>query len=211
MALPLLRFAIDYPGVFGYRTLTRMTSTEQPLAGNIFAVFMQNFWNAISMPFWKDGNTWVISVPGRPGLDVVSAALYFLGLCLVVYRWLHSRSWQDLFLLVSIPLLMLPSILALAFPEENPSLSRAGGAAIPVFLVCAIGLETVLTSLWKKSSGVTAKSAVVILGIALIGFSALQNYDIALNQYPAEYKNATWNTSQMGNVARDFIALNRQR
>ena len=207
MFLPLLRFTVDNPYLVGYRTLTRMTSREVQITGNVFVIFLQNFWNCISMPFWDDGNTWVISVPGRPGLDIISAALYLLGLIVVLFRWLRERSWKDLFLLISIPLLMLPSILALAFPEENPSLSRAGGAAVPIFLVCAIALESLLTSLWKRSNRWVAKSFVVVLGCGLIGFSASQNYTIALEQYPEQNLMNTWNSTQMGEVARDFIDL----
>jgi hypothetical protein len=207
MFLPLLRFAVDYPDVIGFRTITRMTSAERQLPGAVIQVFLSNFWNATVMPFWKDGSTWVISVPDRPALDVISAALYFMGLVLMIFRWLKSRRWQDLFLLVMIPILMMPSILALAFPEENPSLSRAGGALIPIFLICAIALEALLTGLWKRSRSPIAKVLVVLLGVGLLGFSAVQNSNIALVQYPQQYKNATWNTTQMGVVAKEFVQL----
>jgi hypothetical protein len=206
MFLPLLRFAVDYPEVIGFRTITRMTSAERQLPGAVIQVFLSNFWNAAVMPFWKDGNTWVISVPDRPALDLVSAGLYFMGLVLMIFRWIKSRRWQDLFLLVMIPILMMPSILALAFPEENPSLSRAGGALIPIFLICAIALEYLLTSLWKRSRHVVARVCVVLLGVGLFGISAAQNFSIALVQYPDQYKQATWNTTQMGEVAKDFVA-----
>lgn len=205
MFLPLLRFAIDYPEVIGFRTITRMTSAERQLPGAVIQVLFSNLWNATVMPFWKDGNTWVISVPDRPALDLVSAGLYFMGLVLMVFRWLKSRRWQDLFLLVMIPILMLPSILALAFPEENPSLSRAGGALIPIFLICAIALETLLMSLWKRSRHIIAKVCVVLLGVGLLSFSAAQNFNLALVQYPDQYKRSTWNTTQMGDVAKDFV------
>jgi hypothetical protein len=205
MFLPLLRFSIDYPTVIGFRTITRMTSAERQLPGAVIQVFLSNFWNAAVMPFWKDGSTWVISVPNRPALDLVSAVLYFIGLVLMIFRWLKSRRWQDLFLLVMVPILMMPSILALAFPEENPSLSRAGGAIIPIFLISAIALETLLTSLWKRSKRLGAKGCVVLLGLGLLFFSAGQNFNIALVQYPTEYKNSTWNTTQMGQVAKEFI------
>ena len=205
MFLPLLRFAVDYPEVIGFRTITRMTSAERQLPGAVLQVFLSNFWNAVVMPFWKDGSTWVISVPDRPALDLVSAALYFMGLVLMVFRWLKSRRWQDLFLLVMIPILMMPSILALAFPEENPSLSRAGGAIIPIFLICATALEGLLSSLWKRSRQTLAKVSVVLLGVGLLGFSAAQNFNIALVQYPDQYIHATWNSTQMGEVAKEFV------
>jgi hypothetical protein len=205
--LPLLRFSFDSPELIGMRTLTRMTSAETQLPINLLTVFFQNFWNAITMPFWKDGTTWVISIPGRPALDIYSAALYFLGIVLLIFRWIKTRSWQDMFLLVSIPLLMLPSILSLAFPAENPSLSRAGGSIIPIFLICAIALESLLKSLWGDRKSVFSKVMIVILGIGIVGFSAIQNYDIALKQYPDQYARATWNSAEMGKVAKDFISV----
>ncbi len=205
LALPLLRVFVDFPDILSYRTISRLTSAEVPLQDDALFIFLDNFWKCLVMPFWKDGNTWVISVMNRPGLDVVSAAFFFIGLVLTIWRWLRMRSWKDLLLLLSIPLLMLPSILALAFPSENPSLSRAGGAAIPIFLIAAIGLESLLSSLWRSVSGKVGQSAVVFLGLVLVGVSALQNFNIALKQYPEEYVKNTWNTTQMGQVAADFI------
>ena len=88
---------------------------------------------------WSDGDTWVHSIVFRPALDVVSGALFMIGIVLVVIRYIRQRHWQDLFLLVAIPLLELPSILSLAFPNENPVLTRTGAALIPVFLIVCNG------------------------------------------------------------------------
>ena len=205
LALPLIHFAIEFPQDISFRTVTRMTSAEVPLAQNVLAVFFSNTFNALTMPFWKDGSTWFISVTDRPALDVVSAALYFIGLVAVFARWIKRRNWQDLFLLVSIPIFMLPSILALAFPNENPSLSRAGGALIPIMIICAIGFQSLFASLWQKSSRVFGKVLVVILALGLVLISARQNYDLVFNQYKNSYANATWNTKQIGDVCKSFI------
>jgi peptidoglycan/xylan/chitin deacetylase (PgdA/CDA1 family) len=202
--LPLLRYILENPYAFGARMLTRLTSVEKELPPNLLLVFFQNFWRSAVMPFWKDGSAWVISVPERPALDVITAAFYFLGLISMIYRWIRTRSWQDLFLLISIPLLMLPSILSLAFPDENPSLSRAGGSMIPIFLISAIALETLFTSLWKKSASIGTRVVIVIFGMLLIVLSASNNFDIALRQYTASYRLATWNSSEMGAVVKDF-------
>ncbi len=204
-ALPLLRFATQYPDLIGFRTLTRITGVEQPIPGPVLQIFFQNAWNALLMPIWRDGNTWVLSVTGRPALDLVSAALYLLGVVLLIFAWIKGRSWQYLFLLVSIPVLMLPSIMALAFPIENPSPSRAGGAVIPIILICAIALETMLSSLWSRSKSVTARGFVILLAGVLVLVSARQNHDLVFEQYNTQYINSTWNTAQMGKIARNFI------
>ncbi len=204
-ALPLLRFAFQYPELIAMRTITRMTGAEQAIPGSVVVVFLQNFLNAILMPFWRNGNTWVISVTGRPALDLVSAALYLLGVVVLVYAWLRQRNWQYLVLLLSIPILMLPSMLALAFPIENPSLSRAGGAVIPVILVAAIALESLLASLWQAAKGWGSRALIMTLGAGLLLVSAQQNYDLVFRQYRLQYQNATWNSSQMGSIARNYI------
>ena len=82
--LPLLRFALEYPTLFDFRAFSRLGTTERPLPGPAILIFLQNLWNASSMYFWSDGNIWVHSVTGSPALDVVSAALYFLGVILVI-------------------------------------------------------------------------------------------------------------------------------
>ncbi len=203
--LPVLRFAMQYPNDFGYRSLSRMTSLEVSMSANVIGVFFSNTWNALIMPFWKDGSTWVNSVTDRPVLDVVTAALYALGIVVLVARWIKKRNWQDMFLLLSIPVLMLPSIMALAFPVENPSTSRTGAAAIPIILIAVIGLQGLLSSLWKRASSGVAKGAVAAVAAFLLIVSLYQNYDLVFRQYNTAYENSTWNTYQMGQVCKDFI------
>ena len=148
-----------------------------------------------------DGEIWVHSVPHRPALDVVSAALFALGVILVFVRYFRDRHWLDLFLLVSIPLLQMPSILSLAFPGENPALNRAGAAYIPAFVIVAMTLDGLLTSFGRGKM-----RRVLMWGVAgvLLLISANQNYDLVFNQYAGSFKQGSWNSSDMGQVIRDF-------
>ncbi len=205
LALPLICYAWEYPTEIALRTVTRMTSAEVPLAADVVKVFFSNCWNALSMPFWKDGSTWFISVTDRPGLDVVTAAFYFIGLVITIIRWIKRRTWQDMFLVISIPLLMLPSILALAFPNENPSPSRLGGAIVPIIMIAAIGFQSLFASLWQKCRQGFGKGLVTVFALLLVFFSARQNYDIVFNQYRTSYANATWNSRAIGEICRNFI------
>ncbi|MBN2119414.1 MAG: glycosyltransferase family 39 protein [Anaerolineales bacterium] len=199
--LPLLRYWIENPDSFGFRAFTRLEGVEQPLPGPAAQVFLSNFWNALRMFNYDDGEIWVHSVVHRPALDVVSAALFLIGVVLIVVRYLRQRHWLDLFLLVSIPLLLMPSILSLAFPGENPALNRAGAAYIPVFVIGAMALEGLLTSFGR---GVTR--SVLMWGVAgiLLLVSASQNYDLVFNQYYGSFRDGSWNTSDMGRTIREF-------
>lgn len=202
--LPLLRYAQENPEMFSYRAMTRMGTLERPLPGPALQIFLKNLWNAITMFFWDNGDVWTHSVPHRPALGIVAAALFFLGIVLLLVRYLRQRHWLDLFLLVSIPLLMLPSILSLAFPNENPNLSRTGGALVPVFLIIGIALDGLYTSLKARFRSPWNTSAPAALIIFLFSWSAFQNYGLVFNQFYNEYRMNSWNSSEMGSVIREF-------
>ena len=202
--LPLLGYALQNPENFGYRAFSRVGTLERPLPGPAYLIFLQNLWHALRMFAWDNGGIWLVSVSQRPALDMVSGALFHLGAGLLLVRYIHRRKWLDLFLLLSIPLLMLPSILSLAFPDENPALNRASGALVPVFVVVGVALDGLLQTLRRRYQN----HSVHVAGWALVGglliLSAAQNYDLVFNRYQAAYETASWNTSELGQVIRQF-------
>lgn len=199
--LPLLRYWFDDPAIFGFRAFTRLGGVEQPLPGPAYQIFFSNLWNALRMFNYDDGEIWVHSIPHRPALDIVSAALFLLGVGLLLVRYIRNRHWLDLFLLVSIPLLLMPSILSLAFPGENPALNRAGAAYIPAFMISALALDGLLTSFGRGGM-----RTVITWGLAslLFLFSAIQNYSLVFDQYYTSFRNGSWNSSDMGKVIQEF-------
>jgi 4-amino-4-deoxy-L-arabinose transferase-like glycosyltransferase len=202
--LPLFRFIFDQPEMVAFRSLTRIGNLERPIPGSPVLIFLQNTWNALMMFFWDNGDVWVHSIPHRPAMDVITAALLFLGLVLVILRYIRKRNWVDLFLLVSIPMLLLPSIFSLAFPNENPNLNRTAGAYIPAFLIMAIGLEGLLAALRRSLSGRVGTIAAWGVGLTLVIFSATTNFDLVFNQFDLSMRLSGWNSAEMGAVVRDF-------
>jgi 4-amino-4-deoxy-L-arabinose transferase-like glycosyltransferase len=202
--LPLGRYALDNPGQFAFRAFSRLVPIEQALPAPPLQVFFSNLGKAWIMPFFDDGQIWVHSVPGRPALDVVSAVLYLIGSVLVLVRYLRRRDWADLFLLLLVPLLMLPSILSLAFPNENPSLNRTGAAIIPVFVLAGIGLESVVRTLAQGMGPRWGRAVAGVVALGLVTAAALQNYDLVFRQYNQEFLAGTWNSSEMGHLVRGF-------
>ena len=202
--LPLLRYALENPDMFSYRAMTRLGSLEKPLDAPAWQIFFKNLWNASTMFAWDNGEVWVVSIPHRPALSVVSAALFHLGIVLVIYRYLKRRHWLDLFLLLSVPLLLLPSILSLAFPAENPILNRTAGAIVPAFVLVGIALEGILSA-FKTAFGSPWGSRLAWgVGLSLFLLSARQDYDLVFRQYQEQYVLSSWNTSEMGEVIRNF-------
>jgi len=203
--LPLLRYWFDTPDWFSYRMLTRLTDSERAILAPLWEVFFSNLWKAWTMFWWDNGSIWVHSIPGRPALDAVTGGLYFLGTVLVTARYIRRRHWQDLFLLASVPLLMMPSILSLAFPEENPSLNRTGAAIVPVFIIAAIALEGFLRAINDRFKLTRLRSwPTFIIGVYLMLLVSTQNYTLVFDTFKAQFLSGAWNTSQIGKVVYGF-------
>jgi hypothetical protein len=202
--IPLGRYWLADPYMFSYRSLTRMTGIEQPLPGPAWEIFIKNTGKALVMFFWDNGEIWVHSVPYRPALGVVSAVLFFSGLILILYRYFRKWDWMDLFWILSIPMLMMPSILSLAFPAENPSLNRTGAAIVPVFLLVGWSLDGWMTSLKSVLTFRWGRAITYGAALFLIFLSIQQNYDLVFQQYRTQFDASSWNTSELGAVIRQF-------
>jgi len=192
--LPLLRYAISHPNEFLNRTTSRVI-VEQPVP-----IFFSNLGNGLLMFNVNDGNIFVNSVVHRPALDVVTGALFLLGLILLITR----RRFLDLWLVTAIVTLILPSVLSLAYPDENPALNRAAGALVPVFVLVGMTLDGLLTALGsglnRNGQRLIAAGFVVILFAA----SAIQNFDLVFRQYNEQVQRVIWRTSEMGAVIAEF-------
>jgi hypothetical protein len=77
---------------------------------------------------------------------------------------------------------------------------------IPIFLLAALALESLLRTLWSKAGQTASKVLVVLFALMVVTFSADLNYDLALVQYPDGYRRSTWNSSQMSEVVNDFTS-----
>jgi len=181
-----------------------MTDVETALPGSFLAIFFSNLWKALIMFQWDNGQIWVHSVPGRPALGVISAAMLSLGVILLVIRYVKKRHWMDLTLLLLIPILLLPSILSIAFPDENPSLNRSGGAIFPVFIIIAIAIENLVINLRSYIAGRPGKWISTILVLVLAGFSMQTNARLVFVDYYQQFKIRAWNTSEIGAVIEEF-------
>lgn len=203
--IPLLRYWVSYPDLFAYRAFSRLTGMEVGFQNSPLVIFVQNFWKASVMFFWDNGVIWAHSVPGRPALEVVSAAFYFLGIASLLLRYFRKWDWRDLFMLISIPLLMMPSILSLAYPGENPSLNRSAGAVVPVFVIIGLAFVTLIRTVKRQLSGKIGQFVLTIVVLLLVVWSGMNNFDLVFNQYYAIYRASSWNTSEVGRVAALFI------
>jgi hypothetical protein len=206
VAVPLWRYSIDEPQYFWMRTLTRIQGdngnaviTGQTVVGNVV--------HAILMFSWTGDSAWLVSPPGQPALDFVMGGLFAAGVALLLYRYIRWRRWLDLLPLVLVPVLLLPSMLALAFPIENPSLHRASSAIPLVFLIVALPLRDLVeygrhlvSQRWRWLAGAG-------LAACVLAVSAQVNSQILFVDYAASYRLSAQNASEIGTVMHDFARL----
>jgi len=85
-----------------------------------------------------------------------------------------------------------------------PALNRAGGAAIAVFLICAIALDSLLHGLRDKIGGNLGRWMAWIGGLFLVLIIALSNYGLVFIEYREAYRSFAWNSAEMGQVVADY-------
>jgi hypothetical protein len=203
--LPLFRYWFDNPQMFSYRTMTRLMPIEKPFEAPVMVVLLKNSISSLLMPFWNNGSIWVHSIPGRPALDFITGGFYFFGLIIFAWRGIKDRNTNMFVLLLSIPFLMLPSILSLAYPGENPSLNRSAGAYIPIFIIAGYGFFSFINSLRQR---LPARIRTVVMIFAILissGLAMRNNYQLVFDQYKTQFQENAWNTSEIGQVISGFL------
>jgi hypothetical protein len=202
-SVPLLGVATAMPETVFHRMLTRLAEAERSYPGPVWQILLKNIWNGLLMFGWDNGEFWFTSIPHRPALDWVTAGLFHLGLVIVLVQFLRRRDWKFGFLLLSLPLLMLPSILALAFPQENPAPHRAGGAMVPVFTMAAIPLVSLVP--WAgRLLGRGRRKLGSVMALLLLLVAASLNHDLLFRQFAEQIRRSMHNTRQIGEVIRGY-------
>lgn len=202
--LPLIRYAIDQKDAFLGRTLSRVTTSEVQVFENPpLLQFFINLKNALLMVNLTSDSAWFQSPPSRPALETVGGALFVLGLAVALHKVLR-RDWRVGTLVLIIPVMLLSTIMALAFPLENPSLSRASAALPMVVVVAALPLP-VLGARWRQAWGKTGAGAYAALLALLLAWMAAGTSQRYFNEYRAGYDGSTHPTFEVAEVVRGFL------
>lgn len=197
---PLLGYISVHPDMFAYRMATRLTSLEAPVQGNLLLIFLDNTARALGMFNVQGDVVWVNSLPNVPSVDYWMGACLFAGALYAFYRLIRFREYPFAMILVAVLVLLLPSTLAFAFPEENPSVVRAGGIAPFVMILTALPLawgRKLLARAGSETLGLT------MVGVVLIGIT-LTNFNLYFNKYDDEFRRAAWNSTEIADALRDF-------
>jgi hypothetical protein len=234
--MPLARYAAEEPQMFLFRGMSRLASDQvNAVPPNAVLVFVQNIVNALLFFNWRGDTVWVNTIPGVPILDTVSGGLFVLGVAWSLYTLVRHRDVRQLHVGIFLFFAMLPSIMSVAYPGENPSTVRMGAAIPIVALLMATALHAVLARLWrwvgvappnptslavqsvtigsllkaqKSSSNIGFGSLLVgVFAIAVIGSIWKSNLEAYFTAYPAQHTLSSQHASRFGDVIKGFEAF----
>lgn len=207
---PLLRYGYDRPELLLYRATTRLTSQEQAIQGDVLMIFLNNLRRVLLFFNYTYDVVPVVNIPGTHPLDLVLGALLVTGAAAAIGLSIKARDPWPVAILGTGLLLLFPSALSIAFPGENPSTVRTGGAIPMLMIVCALvpGMLLELAS-HSRSLLVRGALATVVVGIS-VGVIGL-NTDRIFNLYPAQYCGVGINASDIARELKAFVAEGNPR
>lgn len=219
--VPLGGFALEFPQEFWRRTSSRVLgdaairaegsdSADLQLADArvILLQLGENLRNALLMFNVRGDVAWINGAPGRPALDPWTGALFVLGLVAWARRIQRQASLLLLLLPLALFILLLPSALALSFPHENPSHTRASGALPVALMIAALPLAQLVDQLrhaLRGRPGLTCAAALVLLFAAGALVTSQQRYFDENLRY---WRQATFDYSTAGQALASFVDVN---
>lgn len=135
--VPLGRYAVEEPETYLMRVASRITSNETPLPADTLGVFVDNLKRTLAMFNYRGDSVFVVNVPYQREMEFFTAVLFVLGMGFVLARW---RRGYNIALLSVFLVMLMPSALSIAFPNEVPSSDRASGGVAVAFLFAALPL-----------------------------------------------------------------------
>ncbi len=203
--VPMLRVWHDQPSEMWNRVINRTTSSEVAIQGSPVEIFLDNYIDALQMFNLRGDTAWISAAPGAPMLDLITGVLFVLGLIAWLVRLRVRRDPVDVFLLLAGLIMVLPSALAIAFPVENPSVTRASGAIPIVFLLAAWPLSLIRKQWTRVLGGVGGGVLTGALVALLLGAAALFNYQTYFLRYAESYRRSALNPSEVAAAVREVI------
>ena len=202
--VPMLRFWHDSPEALWNRVINRTTSNEVEITAPTTQILTDNYIRALQMFNIHGDIAWISGVPGAPMLDQVSGVLLIFGVLAWLVRLRVRRDPVDLFVIIAGLIMLLPSALAIAFPIENPSLTRSSGTLSIVMFLAAWPLSLIGQKLFALESRVW-KVGSVLLVCAVLGAIAWYNYQTYFVDFKKSYDASALNPGDVADAVREII------
>lgn len=141
VALPMLGYLVLHPGAIGARLDTVLVGG--PTWEATLRALGHNLASTVSMLIYSGDQNWRHNLPGLPVFAPPVAALFALGLALLIRHWAYPPAALTLVLCAC---MLLPTLLT----SDNPNFLRAGGALPFLFIPAAVGADWLLATLESR-------------------------------------------------------------
>jgi hypothetical protein len=226
--VPLFGFSLQFPDLFWRRTTGRLlgdsmiqqvqpdgtiVAAQATLADQLAAfqanlpVLGDNIRNAFLMYNYRGDGLWFSNAPNVPHMDTLVGGLLILGLAAWIVRIIRRRDVVDILVPVTIFIMLLPSALSIAFPNENPSATRTSGTLPFAYLLAAYPLALILQSITRLTDRKRLSMGLGTVVIALVmTVSYSQNARTYFQDYHSQYLLSSLPYAQAGDDIRQFTA-----
>jgi hypothetical protein len=203
--IPLGLFMVWDSGAFWGRSAWYLY--HNPIPGSPLMILLRNLKNLTLMFHWRGDFMPLSAIPFAPVLTPIAGALLILGAITALYRVLWRQEARTAALLLAGCIAWLPSALALAFPDENPSVVRTGAAIPVIFTLVALPISrwsSGVRTTWQDR-GWRALRAVLIamLLVASVGLNAHRVFV----RHAQSYRPEAPNTSEVAAALRSFDTI----
>jgi hypothetical protein len=223
--LPLYHYSIEAPDQFWRRTAGRILGDdviqEKMPDGSIrpriatfqerldafnqnVPILLNNLRNAVLMFNWKGDVAWINGVPNYPVLDRYSGGLFVLGVVAWGIYVVRRRDTSLMLVPLMLLIMLLPSALSIAFPIENPSLTRTSGALPATFLLVALPLALIIERVFALERGNWRIGASFVVCLVPIVGSFSLNYGLYMTKFAESYSVSSLPYSEAGRVLQGF-------
>ena len=205
VALPLVFIIINNPAGWIAPIVNQLSTQFSSHSASNGVVFFSNLFASLGMVNWSNNNSWVDGIANRGALDWLSAAFFLFGLAILIFKDFRKNRSQTIAILLIFLVMLMPSVLSFSQPQENPSLSRALGAALPVFLIAGRGFGFALEQLPENSTK-KANNRRTFVFLLFAAITIINNYQLINRVYAENYQRSAWNASEMASVLTDNLA-----
>jgi len=223
--VPLFSFSLQYPEDFWRRTTGRLfgddliedrnadgemvlrdpTLTEQLEAFNEnIPQLMTNYRNAFLMFNWKGDVSFFNNAPNQPAFDPLTGAILVCGVAAWIGYMIRKRDVMIWLMPGALVILMLPSALSIAFPNENPSATRMSATLPIVYLFAALALSWLLWGIVHVIRGRAGWIIAAGAGALVMAGSLANNFYRYFTLYPEIYIASAFPYSDIGAAMRTF-------
>jgi hypothetical protein len=221
VSIPLFRFTLEHPENVWRRSFSRVADPTQPMPEGPFLTLLKNLVDLALMFHWKGDDVWVNTLTDAPILDPLLGGLLVLGLTVALWRGVRLRDPFPPLLLIAGIILLLPSALSLAYPIENPSVVRAGGAIPAVMVMAALPIGLAMErgtrepegaqregrrARWRAMLRTGRRALLALCALAMAVTITAVNYSRYFDEYWNQYQRNALNTTEIASAIRGFVA-----